>query len=423
MEKQTKKQTTKKQISTKKQTVKKQTSTKKQTTKKQAITKSKIDTNNKVIKEANNNLVVENKVTKKHNGVISFWKFMFCLMIVVFHGKLFAKNMEGTVLIGGSIGTEFFFIVSGYLMTKSALKKKSDSDESLGKETFKYMWRKYKNFIPYTLVTGIIGLIIFNMYVDISPIKNISSIFEILLIRMNGIRCLCVNIPTWYISSMLLCMLILYPLIRKYKESYIYIIAPLIVLFGVGYMIQNYGHLRGPGTWMGLTFKGNLRALSELALGSIVYILAEKIKNINFTKLGKIIITLAEIGSFILIFVISHFMQLTFDHDGILLIIITIGITLAFSEKTLEYNLLCNKFSYWLERVSLTLYMIHWPVRMFFISFEPTKNLRYSLKLLTYTATSLILGIILMYIMDFLKKRDYFIPKIKKLIVKEKIEA
>jgi len=390
-------------------------STKKKNTTKKVITK----TGNKPVKEETQNKVI----TKKHNGIISFWKFMFCFMIVVFHGKLFAKSSKDAILIGGSIGVEFFFIVSGYLMTKSALKKKDDTNESIGNETLKYVWKKYKSFIPYTLVTGIIGLIVYNIYNNPGIIKNLSNIHEILLFRMTGIRCLTVNIPTWYISSMLICMIILYPLLRKYKENFIYIVAPLIVLLGIGYLLHEYKNLRGPGIWLGITFKGNIRAFAELTLGSIVYLLSEKIKSIKFTNFGKLFITFIEIGSFILIFLISHFMESGIKYDGILLFIITVGITLAFSEQTLEYNFLCNKFSYWLERLSLTLYMIHWSVRFFFINFEPVKDLRYSIKLSAYTLSTLVLGIILMYIMDFLKKRNYFIPKFKNIIIKEKIEA
>lgn len=81
---------------------------------------------------------------KKHNGIISFWKFMFSILILIFHCSDRAK--EGKVLfIDGRIGVEFFFIVSGYLLAKKAFNNKENLD-NIGKETFVYIWKKNKEF-------------------------------------------------------------------------------------------------------------------------------------------------------------------------------------------------------------------------------------------------------------------------------------
>ncbi len=55
---------------------------------------------------------------KKHNGVIGLWKFIFCLLIVVLHTGIGIPNR---IFKFGSIGVEFFFLVSGYLLAKSAV--------------------------------------------------------------------------------------------------------------------------------------------------------------------------------------------------------------------------------------------------------------------------------------------------------------
>jgi len=39
---------------------------------------------------------------------------------------------------------DFFFIVSGYLMTAGALKKSNNPNESIGKITWEYIWKKVK---------------------------------------------------------------------------------------------------------------------------------------------------------------------------------------------------------------------------------------------------------------------------------------
>jgi len=52
---------------------------------------------------------------------------------------------------------------------------------------------------------------------------NILSIWELLLIGNVGFETKTINGVMWYLSSMLSCMFILYPLLKKYKYNYIYI--------------------------------------------------------------------------------------------------------------------------------------------------------------------------------------------------------
>ena len=177
---------------------------------------------------------------------------------------------------------------------------------------------------------------------------------------MAGFRGVGANLPIWYISSMLMGMMILYPLIRKFKLNFMYLFVPILLIVGFGFLNLFYGNLRNPETIISFTFKGNIRCVLELLLGGIIYILCEKFKKIDFTKFGLILITIIEITCLTIPIIISHFINESSRYDFIVLIIIAIGVLIAFSEKTLEYNILCNKFSYWLEKLSLTIYIFHY---------------------------------------------------------------
>ena len=61
---------------------------------------------------------------EKHNGIISFWKFIFSLLILALQGGMMRKDAIYSFK-GGSIGVEFFFIVSGYLFCHKCLKTNS----------------------------------------------------------------------------------------------------------------------------------------------------------------------------------------------------------------------------------------------------------------------------------------------------------
>lgn len=356
---------------------------------------------------------------KKHNGIISFWKFCFCIMVVLFHSQLLATNEESTLFSQGAIAVEFFFLVSGFLLAKTTLRKDEQKmgTENLGKETFLFVWKKYLFFLPYVLLGGFLALILQNIYNDVGIYQNISSIWDILLLRMAGLKGNVVIGQAWYISAMLLSMMILYPLLRKYKQNFIYLIAPLIVLLGFGWLSRNYSNLRGPDIWVTFTFKGVIRAFSELTLGCILYVICQKLKKVNFTTLGRIIITIIEIAGFIFPFLIAQFAS-TSKYDFILVPIIAISVLLAFSEKTLELNCFSNKFFFWLEKLSLPLYICHIVVRDFMLEFSPLSSLSYYSKIPIYLLLCFALSLICMYLIVFLQKL-HLVKRFKKLIIKD----
>lgn len=357
---------------------------------------------------------------KKHNGVISFWKFMFCLMIVIYHGNIFSNNINDNIILSmGSIGVEFFFLVSGYLMAKSALTKKDTKTfKDLGLETIQFIWKKFKVFFPYLLICFICGLIVKGVYDNLTIKDYVLSIFDLFLLRMAGFRETVVNGATWYISAMLICMLVIYPLIRKYKYNFIYIACPLIILFLCGWLNQNYGSLRAPDLWIGFTYKGVIRAFIELCLGSILYPLTEQIKKLNFTKLGSISLTIIEIIGFTIPFLMSQFIEKATRYDYVMLIILSVSIVLAFSAKTSDQKILNNKFIYYLEKLSLPMYISHTFIRTFVNKSSYTINLSYNEKIVVYLLITIIISIIMMHIIEKLRKKQFYIPKLKKLIIR-----
>ena len=84
-------------------------------------------------------------ISARRNGKIEILRFVFCVLVLLFHAEGLVPG--GVKLPGffsffenGAIGVEFFFIVSGFFMAKSALK--SPADEKLGSETISFMSKK-----------------------------------------------------------------------------------------------------------------------------------------------------------------------------------------------------------------------------------------------------------------------------------------
>ena len=299
-------------------------------------------------------------------------------------------------------------------MAKKALNKKEDIS-NIGSETITYILKKIKAFFPYIIVTFIITLFVRNIN---KPKEIINSIWNLLLLDMSGVRTTVVVGQTWYISAMLISMLILYPLVRKYKKTFTHIIAPVIVICIGGWMSQKYGTVSGPRIYENFVYRGLLRAIFEISLGTIIHEVAQKIKSIKFTSLSKMILTTIEIVGFASIFYISNIKNATYKYEFVMILILTISIALAFSEKTNFYNISNNKFCYYLEKLSLPIYLNN--VWIILLVKKYLVNYNFTIKVCVSIILTIIFSIFIMYVIEIVqkildKKRD----KIKKLFIIE----
>ncbi len=352
---------------------------------------------------------------EKHNGIISFWKFIFCLVIIIFHAGEYFIGKQEILFRYGSIAVEFFFIVSGFLMCKKACSTKTSSNTSIGQETFQFVISKFAKLFPYILIAFIVDCLL-RCLADISSIKYyINGLFDLFMLKMAGFKTTGFIGHTWYISAMLISMALIYPQIKKFDKNYFYLIAPLSIILIGGWFNQSYGNLREPTIWTGFAYKGLIRAYIEVMIGSLLYPLAVKLKRVNFTNTAKLLSTFFEWGGYIFVILVSHFIKDT-SLDYILVVVLALSILISFSEQTLELKIMSNKFVFFLEKLSLTMYLIHIPFRSYFKIIN--SPITYRQELIFLLTISLILGTIMIYFVEYLKKKEYFIPQIKKLIIK-----
>lgn len=337
------------------------------------------------------------------NGSIDFWKILFSILIVVFHGKNLAEGQEW-IFPGGSIGVEFFFVVSGVLMAASA-SKNTDAQGALGKDTFQFMKRKISGLLPNIYIAWCIAFLvehigdfsIGNMFKD-----AVKSVWELLLITESGLRAYTANAVCWYISAMLLGIFITYPLLRKYKDTFYYIIAPLIVIFCMGITYREWSSLRIPHAWNGLVYKSMIRAVMEIALGCLCYRISQFIRKADYTKTAKILWTVLEWGGYTAVIV------WTFGHgpskmDWTLVLLLAISITCTFSQVSMTDRFFSShKIFNWLGEFSFSLFLGHgyWSHKMKILF----PDLNYWQRLPIYIGLALATGIFIMYVSAGLRK-------------------
>lgn len=162
---------------------------------------------------------------------------------------------------------------------------------------------------------------------------------------------------SWYLSAMIISLLILYPLITLNYEWATNILFPIIGILGIGIIYTNYNGLFENHIVFNYVIKvGLLRGFCETALGAWGYEISSRIMQIRFTKFSIVVLTIIKYICFVSVTFLA-----CFNSDTSLLTVMFIlcfsGIILSFSQKT--YNIHYNLITKYLGKISLPLYITH----------------------------------------------------------------
>ncbi len=221
---------------------------------------------------------------KKRNGRIELYRFIFAIYVLLFH---FEKYFMGepslkdgfhlALFPHGSIGVEFFFLLSGFFMAKSIKKKRNSMMEEKGRivskpaDWIRFIAGKYSSIFPYHVIAFVFSFATYVMFKGFdwkhAVVCLIDSVPNFLLVQMSGISLTNPNHVEWYISCMLLAMCVIYPFAIRYYEAVYTYIAPVLAVFAIGYLMYTTNALTGVSVWMSFCFKATLRAVIEILLG------------------------------------------------------------------------------------------------------------------------------------------------------------
>ena len=158
-------------------------------------------------------------------------------IIVVYHSILVGYN----VLPGGGIATEFFFITTGALMNRTLIRNNNIT-------LWEYIKNKYTKIFP-LFILSTFSVLVINVLCGFRTIKGalldiIDCFFDLLFLRMAGFsEKYYINPVTWYLSAMLLAIILLYPLAKQYRELCAKWVFPIVTIALSSYLIKNYGTL------------------------------------------------------------------------------------------------------------------------------------------------------------------------------------
>lgn len=318
------------------------------------------------------------------NGRIDFLRFCFSIIVVLYHGGVF---------LGGWIGVEFFFIVSGYYMCRSYESGKYS-------DTLSFVKHKFFSLLPNVYIAWIIAVIVnhLNTHSITIIVRDIFfSLPELAFLSQIGISNGLQNDTTWYLSAMLIAMIVLYTLIVKYGvQKFIHVIAPLITLVGIAYMQQKFNCINVVKDSVWFVSGGLIRALAEISMGATCYGIVKRINKYHYTKLAKILCICFESLIYVMVFVSSKF-----DIGGAtgitLLFLLAMATTITFSD--IRYNeFFNNKICFWLGEYSFSLYLSHATWGYYFNNKNNSMG-----EFCLYLVFSVIFGLIIMYVSKALR--------------------
>lgn len=343
----------------------------------------------------------------KRNGKIELLRFVFAVVVLMFHigkdlypaGALREIGHGLTYFYHGRSGVEFFFLLSGFFCAAAAYKIK-DKKSSIGMDTFQYVKSRIFQILPYHIFANLGLIIIFAIYsknfID-DFIKRFPSLF---FLQKTGLSEVEFNGIEWYIPAMLFALCVIYPLLRKNFDMTAYVLAPVVSTFMLGYFCKEYGNIPGVTRFSGVIYTCNLRALSVMLLGVFCFVMSLELKKLKLGKIQELFLIAVEnicwLGS--LWFMISDVDRI-FEFYNVYILAVAITICLSRDIHSQIYN---NKFVYYLGKLSLPLYLSQNIARhIFSYNFRDLRMLPYSI--LTFLL-AIIMGIICKEVSDYCVK-------------------
>ena len=271
------------------------------------------------------------KKQTSYNYFIDLLKFIFSVIIVFYHSWIFTGEYGAGFFNHGYLAVDFYFIVTGYLMMQSIAKEK-ETKEALGLQTLKFVYKKIASLFPYILFSFILGCILIykSDILSLSVVTSNNLVSEILQIGVLGLG-YPINGATWYLSSMLIVLMCLYPLAKKYKTNYQTLVVPLLLALVLCLVYSSGMVINDPANKVLFGLNGLYKGFIFILLGNISYSIVSWLEKFEFTKCGKILLTICE---FILLFLLITTMHYNLFGTIVVALITLMLVTLVFSGKS-----------------------------------------------------------------------------------------
>lgn len=196
--------------------------------------------------------------------VIEFYRYVFMVVLLAWHWHGGTKYFSNGYLV-----VEFFFILSGYLLMESYLKRTKTAVQYTVDKLKRTYWEYFVAFCISFLYFGVLAKYV--NHIPFSMEMFFKFIYEAALIQSIGIFTgINANYPMWYFSVLIWGGALLYYLISKYTELSTHLFIPLISLIALTYLSHQGDSLESSSIEGGVFYIPFIRGIAEMGLGILL---------------------------------------------------------------------------------------------------------------------------------------------------------
>lgn len=301
----------------------------------------------------------------KRNGEIDLLRFLCAAGIVVHHiNELYPSGL----MVHGYTFVKFFFMVSGFFMVSSAEKlgDLSRNPSAIASSTWSFTLKKISSFYPYYIAAILLQFVLFHIIWDYQGILAILSLLvesvPTLTLTSYGFntQSALYTSGSWYLSVMVLCLFILFPLVLRFRESGTKILLPLLAVFMLGYMNHHFGTVSTRDGWGGIFSTAIVQGMGQISLGASLHPLVKHLRSnvrwqaVTRDPLAMLLLTLAKFLCYGTAFLHAQIGTIADIH---VLLLLAVGLVLTLSGG--GYAVPECRATRYLGRISLPVYIFH----------------------------------------------------------------
>ena len=355
------------------------------------------------------------------NGKIELMRFIMSLFVIIYHAEStinedFYPRFFDVITLSkhGCMGVEFFFLLSGFFMAKSAEKEYNIKRNYVFNDSTNYVLKRYITLLPPVIISFFAVFTVNNLIKSHGLHETLYNLFkalpDMLMFSMTGVPYYKVNGLTWYLSSLIIGFIIIYPFCRKFYKKFSKIFAPVIALLLLTFLFTHNEPIRLSAVYKlyGFLRVANIRAVCELLLGVCCYELSKKIGSINWSSASRKILTVIEF-SLIVSLCCYIFSPLSEAWQYVFLFVAFAYIAIVLSGASLGNEIFNKKWINYLGKLSLNVYLIQ------YVGINIAKKFLISSHYIVFIIFSIVVSIILsVIIMPLSNKIVAFIMKLSK---------
>lgn len=297
---------------------------------------------------------------------VEFWRFAFTVLVCIYHAEMYFGSPK--FLPSGSSAVEFFFVLAGFLLAKSAKSGLAGrtapvTAREAHAKALDFVAKKLKAFYPVLIVVLLLAILVIPIFQSpfADRLKNLQNTeWELLMLvgtpfgYNNGATPI---VPLWFLTGLLIVGYV-YTFFLYKNYDFMMFIAPVLGVLGYVYFTLNSTLVLDFYIKMGFLNAGMVRAVAEISLGVSMFGLYDYLSKKKLGMGWRIVLSLLEIYAIYRLFSLMFFQPTGMDNFRRILYIMIV-VLFAFLNKTFFTWLLNRKIWAVLGRITFTMYLCH----------------------------------------------------------------